>query len=305
MFGSEVDLLVLLFVVGLVAAAIDAIAGGGGLMTVPALLLTGLGPVETLATNKFQGSFGSVTSSVVFWRRGLVEPRIALPMGVLSAAGATLGALSVGMISRAALETAIPVMLIAIAVYFLFARRMTDADSRARMGNGFVTVALVPVIGFYDGIFGPGTGTFFMLAFVTLLGFGVLRATVHTKVANAGSNLGSLAVFWAMGAIDFKIGLVMAAGAFTGAQLGSRLAMRFGADLIRPLLVVICCALAIKLLADPKNPIRRMMGGEAVSSVQAPTFGSRCNALQINCRRYKEHWQPYDSRVAFASDVWF
>ncbi len=266
MFGSEVDLLVLLFVVGLVAAAIDAIAGGGGLMTVPALLLTGLGPVETLATNKFQGSFGSVTSSVVFWRRGLVEPRIALPMGVLSAAGAMLGALSVGMISRAALETAIPVMLIAIAVYFLFARRMTDADSRARMGMGLVTATLVPTIGFYDGIFGPGTGTFFMLAFVTLLGFGVLRATVHTKVANAGSNLGSLAVFWAMGAIDFKLGLVMAAGAFTGAQLGSRLAMRFGADLIRPLLVVICCALAIKLLADPKNPIRRMMGGEAVPS---------------------------------------
>ncbi|MEQ1714158.1 MAG: TSUP family transporter, partial [Hyphomicrobium sp.] len=117
----------------------------------------------------------------------------------------------------------------------------------------------VPAIGFYDGLFGPGTGTFFMLGLVTLLGMGVLRATVHTKIANAGSNLGSLAVFAAMGAIDLKIGLAMAAGAFTGAQIGARLAMRFGSGLIRPLLVVVCCALAFRLLSDPANPVRQML----------------------------------------------
>lgn len=259
MLGPEADILVLLFVVGLVAAAIDAIAGGGGLMTVPALLLAGLGPLETLATNKFQGSFGSVTSSFVFWRRGLVETQTALPMGALAAAGAMLGALCVGMIPRAALEATIPLLLIAIAIYFSLQRRMSDADSRARMRHGVFVATLVPAIGFYDGLFGPGTGTFFMLGLVTLLGMGVLRATVHTKIANAGSNLGSLAVFAAMGAIDLKIGLAMAAGAFTGAQIGARLAMRFGSGLIRPLLVVVCCALAFRLLSDPANPIRQML----------------------------------------------
>lgn len=258
MLGGDLDLLAVLFLVGLVAAAVDAIAGGGGLMTVPALLLAGLGPVETLATNKFQGSFGSVTSSLVFWRRGLVETRTALPLGVASMAGAMGGALSVGILPRYVLEAAIPILLIAIAIYFAFQRRMSDADSRARMGTALFAATLVPVIGFYDGLFGPGTGTFFMLAFVTLLGMGVLRATVHTKIANAGSNLGSLAVFWAMGAIDFRLGLAMAAGAFAGAQIGSRLAMRFGAELIRPLLVVVCCALAFKLLSDPANPVRQM-----------------------------------------------
>lgn len=258
MLGAEADLLVVLFLVGLIAAAIDAIAGGGGLMTVPALLLAGLGPVETLATNKFQGSFGSVTSSFVFWRRGLVEARTALPMGLLAFAGAVLGALSVGMIPRAALEAAIPILLIAIAIHFAFQRRMSDTDSRARMRAGLFVAMIVPVIGFYDGLFGPGTGTFFMLGLVTLLGMGVLRATVHTKIANAGSNLGSLAVFAAMGAIDFKIGLAMAAGAFTGAQIGARLAMHFGAGLIRPLLVIVCFGLAVRLLSDPNNPIRQV-----------------------------------------------
>ncbi len=255
----DLELLAALFLAGLVAAAVDAIAGGGGLITVPALLLAGLGPLETLATNKLQGTFGSVTSSLVFWRRGLVEPRTALPLGLASALGAVAGALSAGVIPRAVLEGAIPVMLIAIATYFGLRRGLSDADSSARMGVVTFGATLVPAVGFYDGIFGPGTGTFFMLAFVTLLGFGVLRATVHTKIANAGSNLGSLAMFATMGAIDYRIGLVMAAGAFAGAQIGSRLAMRFGAALIRPLLVVICVALALKLLSDPSNPLRQWL----------------------------------------------
>jgi uncharacterized membrane protein YfcA len=177
-------------------------------------------------------------------------------MLVIAAVGSMVGTLSVGLIPRSTLEALIPLLLIAIAVYFAFARRMSDADRRARMGTTAFAVTLVPIVGFYDGLFGPGTGTFFMLAFVTLLGMGVLRATVHTKFANAGSNLGSLAVFSALGAIDLKYGMAMAAGAFAGAQIGSRLALRFGAALIRPLLVVVCCALAVRLLSDPGNPVR-------------------------------------------------
>jgi uncharacterized membrane protein YfcA len=121
-------------------------------------------------------------------------------------------------------------------------------------------LTLVPAIGCYDGIFGPGTGSFFMLAFVMLLGFGMLKATAHTKMLNFASNIGAFAVFAFSGVIHWQAGLVMGVGQFLGAQAGSRLAMRSGARLIRPLLVVACVALAIRLLADPANPLRVWLG---------------------------------------------
>jgi uncharacterized membrane protein YfcA len=119
---------------------------------------------------------------------------------------------------------------------------------------------LVPAIGFYDGVFGPGTGSFFMLSFVSLAGFGMLKATAHTKMLNFGSNIGALVVFVSFGATLWKIGLIMGVCQFLGAQLGSRLAMRTGARLIKPLLVIVCVAFAIKLMADPLNPLRVWLG---------------------------------------------
>ena len=118
----------------------------------------------------------------------------------------------------------------------------------------------MPLIGLYDGVFGPGTGSFFMLAFVSLAGFGMLKATAHTKLLNLGSNLGAFLVFVASGVVLWKVGLLMGVGQFLGAQTGSRFAMRQGARIIKPLLVVTCVALAIKLLADPTNPIRMWLG---------------------------------------------
>ena len=120
-------------------------------------------------------------------------------------------------------------------------------------------VGIAPVIGFYDGIFGPGAGAFYMVAIVTLLGYGALRATAHTKLANAASNVGALSLFVIKGAVIWPLGLAMAAGAFIGAQVGSRLAIRFGAKLIRPLLVVRSCLMAVKLLSDAQNPLRQLL----------------------------------------------
>src|SRR5262249_38189493 len=117
-----------------------------------------------------------------------------------------------------------------------------------------------PAIGFYDGVFGPGTGSFFMLAFVTLAGFGMLKATAHTKLLNLGSNIGALIVFASYGATLWKVGLLMGAGQFLGPQLGSRVAMRIGAKVIKPLLVMVCLAFATKLTADPLNPLRIWLG---------------------------------------------
>ncbi|WP_374730375.1 TSUP family transporter [Salinarimonas sp.] len=265
MFGVEIgmapELLGLLFLVAVAAGCFDAIAGGGGLVTVPALLLAGLDPVAAIATNKLQGAAGTVSSTVAFARRGLIPWRTAWPIAAIAAAVSVLGALSASVLPAAWLEAGVPILLVAIALYFGLSRRMGEADVKARLTRPVFLLALVPPIAFYDGLFGPGAGSFYMAGFVAALGYGVVKATAHTKLANAASNLGGLALFAATGAVVWPIGLVMAAGALIGAQIGAALAVRFGARLIRPLLVAISCAMAIRLLADAQNPLRVWAAG--------------------------------------------
>ncbi|MDZ4792078.1 MAG: TSUP family transporter [Hyphomicrobiales bacterium] len=252
----DAETLATLFAIAILAGCFDAIAGGGGLITVPALLLAGLPPLEVIATNKLQTTFGSTSSSLTFARRGLIEWRSAIPFALLAFAGSIAGALSVKLVPRPVLEAAVPVMLIIIASYFALSRRMTNEDAKAKVSPLLFGALIPPVVGFYDGIFGPGAGSFYMAGFVSLLGYGVVKATAHTKLANAGSNWGSLLVFMVSGSIVWTVGLIMGVGSLIGAQIGSRLAIRFGATLIRPLLVVICIAMTVRLLADPQNPLR-------------------------------------------------
>lgn len=255
------ELLATMFAVAALAGAFDAIAGGGGLLTVPALLLAGLDPVGALATNKLQGAFGSVSSTLAFARRGLIDWRTALPVAAATALAGLAGALCASLLSPRVLAALVPLLLIVIAVYFGLSKALKAEDAPPRLALPVFAGLIAPLIGFYDGIFGPGAGAFYMVAIVTLLGYGALKATAHTKLANAASNLGSLTLFMVKGAVIWPIGLAMAAGAFLGAQVGSRLAMRFGAGLIRPLLVMMSCAMAIKLLADPANPLRQAVLG--------------------------------------------
>lgn len=256
----SLDVIATLFAVAALAGAIDAIAGGGGLLTLPALLLAGLSPVEALGTSKLQSSLGSISSTSAFARRDLIDWKTALPVAGGAAIAGLCGALCASLLSPQLLRAVVPLLLIAIALYFGFSRALKTEDSSPRMALIPFACFVAPVIGFYDGIFGPGAGAFYMVAIVTLLGYGALKATAHTKLANAASNLGSLGLFISKGVVIWPIGLAMAVGAFLGAQVGSRLAMRFGPKLIRPLLVVISCAMAMKLLADPANPLRRMIG---------------------------------------------
>ena len=255
------ELLATLFAVAAVAGAFDAIAGGGGLLTVPALLLAGLDPVAALATNKLQGAISSISSTSAFARRGLIDWRTAWPVAIGAAVAGLAGALCASLLSPRVLAALVPLLLIVIALYFGFSRGLKAHDAPARLPLIAFSVGIAPVIGFYDGIFGPGAGAFYMVAFVTLLGYGALRATAHTKLANAASNLGALSLFVIKGAVIWPLGLAMAAGAFIGAQVGSRLAIRFGAKLIRPLLVVMSCLMAVKLLSDAQNPLRQLLAG--------------------------------------------
>lgn len=245
-----------MFGVALVAGGVDAIAGGGGLITVPALLLAGLDPVSAVATNKLQGSVGACSATLAFARRGLIVWAQAWPIALAAAAGSVLGALCVGLLPRPVLDAGVPILLVGIALYFAFGSRMRESDAAARLSPAAFALGFAPAVGFYDGVFGPGAGAFYMVGFVTLLGLGVVRATAHTKLANAASNLGSLALFAVSGHVVWPLGLAMAAGAYLGAQVGSALAVRLGARLIRPLLVTIACAMALRLLSDPANPLR-------------------------------------------------
>jgi uncharacterized protein len=251
----ELATLVMLAAVGFVAGFIDSIAGGGGLLALPSLLLAGLDPVAALATNKLQGTFGTASATYTFWQKGRLNLTDYVPAVIMVFIGAAFGVLAVAYAPTKLLSTLMPLLLIAIATYFALSPRLSEQSSHPRFPKKAFTFFLAPAIGFYDGIFGPGTGSFFMLALVSLFGVGLIDATGRTKLFNLTSNIASLFMFAVSGKIIWTIGLCMGVGQFIGAQLGARLAIRNGATIIRPLLVTVCIAMAVKLLLDSTNPL--------------------------------------------------
>lgn len=245
----EWEIVALLAAVAAVAGFVDAIAGGGGLLTLPALMMAGLSPVAAIATNKLQGTFGVAASSLAFWRAGLIDLReLATAVGA-TAVGAAVGSLAVRGLDLDWLNRAVPMILILVAGYFAFARRLGESATRAaRLGPlGFALGAAFPV-GAYDGFLGPGAGSMYLLGFVALRGLGLLEATAGTKVLNLTSNAVALAIFSASGDIDYRAGLAMAAGQVVGSRAGARTALARGAGLIRPLVVIVSIAVAVSLL---------------------------------------------------------
>ena len=226
---------------------IDAIAGGGGLIMMPALLFAGLPPLHALGTNKLQSMFGCGTALRNYWRSGLVEWRPNRLSVVLVFVGALAGVAVVQRIDTRLLGLIIPVLLVAVALYVLVSPRMTDDDAHHRVSSGgYAPVA--GAIGFYDGFFGPGTGTFFTTSLVALRGYGLTKATALTKLFNFTSNVASVLLFALGGDMAWLLGLCMAGGAMLGGWLGSHTALKFGAKLIRPLLVVISLGMTARLL---------------------------------------------------------
>lgn len=250
MFDLTLEIALLLLVAAFIAGFVDSIAGGGGLITVPALLLAGVPPVNALATNKVQGLFGAGMAAITYARAGHVTLRAQLKPAALSFAGALLGALSVTALPTDMIRWVLPVLLVAIALFFALKPGLDDVDRHQRLSPTIFALTFVPLIGFYDGLLGPGTGAFFMLAFVTMAGHGILKATAHTKLLNFASNVGGLAGFLIVISPLWAIGLAMGAAQIAGAYLGSSLASRIGAKLIKPLLVIASTAMALKLITD-------------------------------------------------------
>lgn len=242
------DLIAMLLVAAFAAGFVDSIAGGGGMITVPVLMLAGIPPVQALATNKVQGAFGAATAAWSYARRGLVDLRRQARGAALAFGGSVAGALLVSTVPTDALRYALPVVLIGIAAFFALKPGLDDSDRAERITPVAFTATVAPLIGFYDGLFGPGAGSFYMLGFVMLAGYGILRATAHTKMLNFASNLGGIAAFALIAQPLWLLGLAMGLAQMAGALVGSRLAMRVGARLIKPLLVLTSTALALRLI---------------------------------------------------------
>ena len=233
--------------VAVLTGFIDAVAGGGGLIMLPALLFAGVPPIQALGTNKLQSMFGTSMACFNFHRAGLVDWRE--HKGTIAAVfvGATLGVIAVQAVGGGTMALIIPFLLTAVALYVLLSPRMTDEDAHHRLSKRSY-VPLAAAIGTYDGFFGPGTGSFFSASLVGLRGLGLTRATALSKVLNLTSNVSSVLFFTLGGKVLWLLGLCMAVGAITGGWLGSHTAIRFGARLIRPLLVALSLALTARLL---------------------------------------------------------
>ncbi len=238
----------LLFAAGFVAGLIDAMAGGGGLITIPVLLGLGMPPQTALGTNKLQGTFGSGSAMLHFVRAGAVDLSACFAGIAWTACGAGLGAVAVQSLDPVFLRAAIPLLLIAIALFMLFSPSLGMADVRERMGRRTFFLVFGLSIGLYDGFFGPGTGTFWAMAFVLFLGFNLTRATAYTKVMNFTSNLVSLVFFLANGFVSLPEGIVMGLGQFAGARIGARLVIRRGSRFIRPVFITAVVAISLTLL---------------------------------------------------------
>ena len=242
-----------MFCVAVLTGFIDSIAGGGGLIMMPSLLAAGLPPHLAIGTNKLQSVFGTSTACWSYWKGGLVEIRKNLPIVLLVFVASAAGAITIQQVSSDILSYIVPVFLILLAGYVIFSPRMTDEDAQERVSRkGYAPVA--GGIGFYDGFFGPGTGQFFTASLVGLRGQGLTRAVGNAKLFNATTNWAAVIIFTLGGKMVWALGLCMAAGAMLGGYLGSRFAMKHGARVIRPLMIIASLGLTGKLIWDLFSP---------------------------------------------------
>ncbi len=247
----SLPVLALLCLAAFVAGVVDAIAGGGGLVTLPALLAAGLPPHLALGTNKGQSVFGAAASLAQFWRAGLVNRKRALATFPVALLGSLAGASLLLQLDPAVLRPLVLVLLVAAGATVALRRPASSAPSRAVPRRAtLIAVGVSAVIATYDGFFGPGTGTFLIVAFVGLLGSTLPAASADAKVVNFGSNLAAVALFAARGVVIWPVAVPMAVAQGLGGLTGAHLAVRGGARVIRFTVLCVVAALVVKLTVD-------------------------------------------------------
>lgn len=245
------EMMIFIIIGGFVAAYVDSVVGGGGLIALPVLLATGLPPAIALGTNKLAGTMSSLTSTISFMRSGNVDLKAVRGLFLLSLLGAVCGTMVLRQIPSDFLRPLVVVMLILITIYTIFRKNWGDLSTfrqfstKTAMLMGLAAFGL----GFYDGFFGPGTGSFLIFVFL-MLGFDFVKAAGNSKVLNFGSNVASLATFMVLGSINYGIGIPMGIAMVCGSLLGSRMAIRKGSAYVRPLFLTVCIILIGKQIWD-------------------------------------------------------
>ncbi|WP_250461915.1 TSUP family transporter [Microbulbifer litoralis] len=240
-----ITLLLIFFAVAMLAGWIDTLAGGGGLITLPALLLAGMPPVSALATNKSQAVIGTMTASATLFARGHLRGRALILPVVAAAVGAAAGTWLVQRIDTGWLNWVIPLLLLCVALYVWLTPNMGSAERPAKQTEKQWALTSVPAVGFYDGVFGPGTGTFFAASGVAFRGQTLLAATIRAKLLNFTTNVVSLALFAAGGKVVWAVGATMMLGQVLGATIGSHTMLAGGTRLIRPLVITMCILMSL------------------------------------------------------------
>ena len=233
------------------AGFIDSIAGGGGLIQLPALLI-GLPKSETaevLGTNKLSAVFGTTTAAALYRKQIKPDPKVLIAMGVPAFLGSAGGAVLASKIPTSSMRPMVLVLLIIVAVYTWFKPDLGKFENLRHLPKRRVQIAAFAgvVIGFYDGIFGPGTGSFLMLILVASLGYAFITASAIAKVVNVATNVGAIMVFGVNGAVLWQIGIILGIANISGAVIGARLAIKGGSTLVRKVFLIVTVALIVKV----------------------------------------------------------
>ena len=243
------EILTFLFIIGMVAGFIDTLVGGGGLLAVPALLLSGIPPIYVLGTNKFQGSMGTGIATFLLFRKKKLNWEAIKYLMLLSFIGSVVGGVIVQFIDTEFLSLAIPIVLVVIAVYFIISPKPDERVKNSET-NKIFEKCTVPLVGFYDGMFGPGAGSFFVMTGVMFKKLEIIQATILAKPLNFASNIAGFIVFYSFGHIAFMIGLIMMLGQLIGSFVGTHYLLKANPKVIRLLIVVMSLLMLAKYISS-------------------------------------------------------
>jgi len=242
----SIELLSTLFLVAVVAGLLDTLAGGGGLISIPALILSGVPPLSALGTNKLQGSMGTATATYMMLKNKRIKWDSVKYLMLTAFIGAVFGTIAVQFINTKVLTFVIPIVLLFIAIYFLITPKVTENQGKSKLSSRKYKNIVIPFIGYYDGMFGPGTGSFFALSGVSCRGHDLITSTAVAKSLNFSTNIASLIVFLIAGHIVWVIGILMMLGQALGAWLGSHCLFKINPAYLRGIVVIMCIGMLIK-----------------------------------------------------------
>ncbi len=250
LYSFSIDILFLLFVIAVIAGFLDTLAGGGGLISLPALILSGIPPLAALGTNKLQGSMGTATATLMMLKKKKVRFEDVKYLMLFAFIGSASGSIAVQFMDTDLLNFIVPSILFLIAIYFLISPHADENDKKPKISSKKYCTIIVPSIGWYDGMFGPGTGSFFALAGVSLRGHGLINSTAIAKTLNFATNFASLLIFLMAGQVVWVIGLLMMFGQFIGAWLGSHFLFKINPRILRFIVVFMCLGMLLKYNHD-------------------------------------------------------